>query len=82
MSHHACQGVEGRFARELSSRESTADRDFELVALPGIAQSLDLAGFVQEVSSAHTCDGVHCRNSAEVGRDVGRRRGALAALKS
>ena len=49
---------------------------------PGITRSwTTLAGFVQEVSSARIYDGVHYRNSTEVGSDMGRRIGAWAASK-
>ena len=37
--------------------------------------------FIQEVSEARICDGVHYRNSTEVGKAMGRKIGALAARK-
>ena len=37
--------------------------------------------FVQEVSEARICDGVHYRNSTEVANRMGRQIGALAAAK-
>ena len=49
---------------------------------PGVTRSWrTLADFVQEVSSARIHDGVHYRNSTEVGSDMGRRIGAWAAAQ-
>lgn len=49
---------------------------------PGITRSWStLADLIQEVSSARIFDGVHYRNSTEVGNDMGRQIGAWAASK-
>jgi hypothetical protein len=37
--------------------------------------------FIQEVANGRICDGVHYRNSAEVGTAMGRQIGKLAAAK-
>jgi hypothetical protein len=50
--------------------------------LPGATRSWDsVQAFVQEVSNARIYDGVHYRNSAEVGAALGRKVGELAAAK-
>lgn len=50
--------------------------------LPGVTRSWNsVAEFVQEVSNARVYDGVHYRNSAEVGVDLGRKVGELAVSK-
>ena len=50
--------------------------------LPGITRSWDsVAEFVQEVSNARVYDGVHYRNSTEVGAELGRKVGKLAVSK-
>ena len=50
--------------------------------LPGATRSwTSVADFVQEVSNARIYDGVHYRNSAEVGTALGRKVGELAVAK-
>lgn len=50
--------------------------------LPGVTRSWSSVGdFVQEVSNARIYDGVHYRNSTEVGATLGRRVGELAVAK-
>ena len=50
--------------------------------LPGATRSWNsVAEFVQEVSNARIYDGVHYRNSAEVGTALGRKVGELAVMK-
>jgi len=50
--------------------------------LPGVTRSWDsVAAFVQEVSNARVYDGVHFRNSTEVGTLLGRKVGELAVAK-
>ncbi len=50
--------------------------------LPGATRSWNsVADFVQEVSNARVYDGVHFRNSTEVGAELGRQIGELAVKK-
>jgi len=50
--------------------------------LPGVTRSWNsVADFVQEVSNARIYDGVHYRNSTEVGSALGRKVGELAVAK-
>ena len=50
--------------------------------LPGVTRSWDsVAAFVQEVSNARIYDGVHYRNSTEVGTLLGQKVGELAVAK-
>nr|MDP9168319.1 vanadium-dependent haloperoxidase [Actinomycetota bacterium] len=50
--------------------------------LPGVTRSWStVADFVQEVSNARIYDGVHYRNSADVGAELGRQVGELAVSK-
>jgi hypothetical protein len=50
--------------------------------LPGATRTwASVADFVQEVSNARIYDGVHYRNSAEVGSALGRKVGELAVSK-
>ena len=50
--------------------------------LPGVTRSWNsVAEFVQEVSNARIYDGVHYRNSTEVGTGLGRKVGELAVAK-
>ena len=49
---------------------------------PGVTRSwTTIEAFIQEVANARIYDGVHYRNSAEVGTAMGRKVGALAASK-
>jgi hypothetical protein len=49
---------------------------------PGKVRSWTQIGdFVQEVANARICDGVHYRNSTEVGITMGQQIGELAAAK-
>lgn len=49
---------------------------------PGVTRSWDrIEDLEQEVGNARICDGVHYRNSTEVGAAMGRKIGALAAEK-
>ena len=50
--------------------------------LPGVTRSWNsVADFVQEVSEARIYDGVHYRNSTEVGSRLGKKVGELAVAK-
>ena len=50
--------------------------------LPGVTRSWNsVDDFVQEVSNARIYDGVHYRNSTEVGTALGRKVGEVAAAK-
>lgn len=50
--------------------------------LPGVTRSwTNLSEFTQEVQNARVYDGVHYRNSAEVGASMGRKVGELAAAR-
>lgn len=49
---------------------------------PGVVRRWNnIDEFVQEVSEARICDGVHFRNSTDVGAALGRKVGELAAAR-
>lgn len=64
-------------------RRADADAWSASPTLPGVVRSwTSVDDFVQEVANARIYDGVHYRNSTEVGTAMGKKIGAMAAANA